>query len=159
MRAFVLLVSALAVQAAQGAVTVTYGNPDRFTDAGDRSNDPVKIAQALADHLRRLGESLPQGTDVRIEILDVDRAGRPRLNLPTETRIMNGKSDPPCIELRYEVVTRGSASAAQRERVCDTDYLRRLPAHYSEHDPLVYEKRMLDEWFRARFGDVPRSPR
>jgi hypothetical protein len=23
---------------------------------------------------------------------------------------------------------------------------------YSEHDPLVYEKRMLEQWFRKRFA-------
>ena len=157
MRTLVFLVSALAAQAALGAVAVTYGDPDRFTDAGDRSNDPVKVAHSLADHLRRLGERLPPGTDVKIEILDVDRAGRPRLNLPTEIRVMTGKADPPCIELRYEITTQGAAAPAQRERVCDLDYLRRLAPHYFQNDPLVYEKRMLDEWFAKRFGDVPRT--
>ena len=43
-------------------------------------------------------------------------------------------------------------SSHRRERVCDMDYLRRVTGRYSEHDPLVYEKRMLDEWFALRFG-------
>jgi hypothetical protein len=25
---------------------------------------------------------------------------------------------------------------------------------YSEHDPLVYEKKMLEQWFRERFAKV-----
>lgn len=133
---------------ASAAVTVTYRDPDRFTDAGDRNNDPLRVAQELADRLKKLGDEVAPGADIRIEILDVDRAGRPRMNMPTEERVVTGKADPPCIELRYQAGT----SAARHERVCDTDFLRRLEPRYSEHDPLVYEKRMLDEWFRKRFG-------
>ena len=128
----------------------------RCTDAGDRNNDPVNVTQELADRLKKLGEQIAPGADIRIEILDIDRAGRPRMNLPTEERIVTGKADPPCIELRYELAAPGIAQAVSRERVCDTDYLRRLEPRYSEHDPLVYEKRMLDEWFRKRFGSTTR---
>jgi hypothetical protein len=38
-----------------------------------------------------------------------------------------------------------------RERVCDPDFLRPLGFNYDEHDPLVYEKRMLATWFEQRF--------
>jgi len=147
----------LALMPAYAGVTVTYGDPDRFSDAGDRWNDPVKVAQTLADHLRKLGDQvLPPGTDVRIEILDLDRAGRTAMNLPTEIRIINGKTDMPCIDLRYEVTSGGATTSPKRERVCDPQFLRSLEPRYSEHDPLVYEKRMLDEWFRARFTATPR---
>jgi hypothetical protein len=27
-----------------------------------------------------------------------------------------------------------------------------LEPQYDEHDPLVYEKRMLEQWFRQRFA-------
>jgi hypothetical protein len=30
--------------------------------------------------------------------------------------------------------------------------LRPLEPQYNEHDPLVYEKRMLEHWFRERFA-------
>ena len=43
----------------------------------------------------------------------------------------------------------------RRERVCDPDYLRPLEAQYDAHDQLVYEKRMLDQWFQARFANNP----
>jgi hypothetical protein len=89
---------------------------------------------------------------------DVDRAGRPRGNLPTEIRIMNGKGDMPCIDLRYSLESGGKSDPWTRERVCDSDYLRSLPFKYDEHDPLACEKRMLDEWFQRRFakGEPPR---
>jgi hypothetical protein len=156
--AAVLLVAIAAVLPSQAAVTVSHGDPDRFTDAGDRSNDPVKVMQAVEQHLVRLGDRfLPAGTNVRVEVLDIDRAGRPRMNLPTEIRIVSGKADMPCIDLRYEVEAAGKVSQSQRERVCDPDYLRSVEPKYSPNDPLAYEKRMLEEWFKARFAE-PRRP-
>jgi hypothetical protein len=143
---------AIASCSAGAAVTVEYGDPDRFTDAGDRNTDPVKVMKALANHLKALGDrELPQGTDVRIEVLDLDRAGRPRLNLPTELRVMTGRADPPCAELRYTVTVQGKAGETKRERVCDPDYLGSVRGPEAEHDPLVYEKAMLARWFRRRF--------
>jgi hypothetical protein len=136
------------------AVTVTSAvDPDKFSDAGDRNNDPRKVMQALADHLKELGNKyLPPGTNLAIEVFDVDRAGRPRMNLPTEIRVVSGKGDIPCIDLKYTLETGGKATQSNRERVCDTDFLRALGPRYDEHDPLVYETRMLDEWFRKRFA-------
>jgi hypothetical protein len=130
----------------QASVTVTYGDADRFTDAGDRSNDPRKIVQAIAVHLEALGRRLTPQSNVAIEVLDLDRAGRTRMNLPTEARIVNGKGDMPCIELRYALDT----APPVRERVCDPDFLRPLGPRDKANDPLVYEKRMLDEWFERR---------
>ena len=147
-----LLAAASAGSDAVAGVRVTYGDPDRFIDAGDRSNDPVKVAKALAMHLEGLGSRLPAGTDVAIEILDVDRAGRPRMNLPTGIRVMNGRADMPCIELGYTVSRQGQQEPARRERVCDPDYLDFAHPPSATGDPLVYEKRMLDDWFERRFG-------
>jgi hypothetical protein len=154
-----LLFTIAAFPAHAGSVTVTYPDPDKFTDAGDRNTDPRKIMEVLERHLHELGDKLlPAGTRVEIEVLDLDRAGRPRGNLPTEIRIMTGKGDLPCIDLRYSVETSGRPTEAVRERVCDSDYLRPLEFRYDEHDPVVYEKRMLDQWFARRFakGEPPR---
>ena len=150
----IVLASALALAwPAHAGVTVTYGEPDQFTDAGDRSSDPRKVMQDLARFLEKLGDKyLPAGTDVKIEVLDLDRAGRPRMNLPTEVRVMTGKADPPCADLRYTIASAGNAPRSARERVCDLDYLFAQPRGADQHDPLVYEKRMLDDWFRKRFA-------
>jgi hypothetical protein len=135
------------------AVTVSYGDPDRFTDAGDRNNDPRKVMLMLERHLKDLGDRyLPAQSTLKIEVLDLDRAGRPYMNLPTEIRIISGRADMPCIELSYALETDNKVLQARRERVCDPEYLRPLEPQYNEHDPLVYEKRMLEQWFRERFG-------
>ena len=140
------------------AVTVSYGDPDRFTDAGDRNNDPRHVMQSLEQYLKELGSRyLPAHSDLKIEVLDLDRAGRPRMNLPTEIRIITGKADMPCIDLNYTLEAENKVLQSRRERVCDPDYLRPLAPQYSQHDPLVYEKRMLEQWFRKRFAKTPQS--
>ena len=51
---------------------------------------------SLARHLRTLGDRyLAPRDDLRITILNVDRAGTPRPNLPTGFRVMRGDSDFP----------------------------------------------------------------
>ena len=135
------------------AVTVSYGDPDRFTDAGDTNSDPRKVMLTLERHLKELGDRyLPPHSNLKIEVLDLDRAGRPYMNLPTEIRIVTGKADMPCIELSYTLEAGNKVLQSRRERVCDPDYLRPLETPYNEHDPLVYEKRMLAQWFRERFA-------
>jgi hypothetical protein len=157
MRTHRLLILALSVAASlsspvHATVTVTSTEPDKFTDAGDRNNDPRKVMQAIAKHLKELGDRyLPKDANLNIEVLDIDRAGRPRMNLPTEIRVVSGKGDMPCIDLRYTLEIGAKAMQSNRERVCDPDFLRPLPPGYDEHDPLVYETRMLDEWFMNRF--------
>jgi Protein of unknown function (DUF3016) len=142
------------------AVTVSYGDPDRFTDAGDSNNDPRQIMLTLERHLKELGDRyLPPQSNLKIEVLDLDRAGRPRMNLPTEIRIVNGKVDMPCIELNYTLESGNKVLQSRRERVCDPNFLRPMDSsQYSEHDPLIYEKRLLDQWFRERFAK-PSPPR
>jgi hypothetical protein len=139
------------------AVTVSYGDPDRFTDAGDRNNDPRQVMQDLERYLKELGNRyLPASSDLKIEVLDLDRAGWPRMNLPTEIRIITGKADMPCIDLNYTLEADNKVLQSRRERVCDRDYLRPLGPQYSQNDPLVYEKRMLEQWFRERFAKTTR---
>ena len=148
------LLAAGSISAAQaGTVAVTYGNPDRFTDAGDRNSDPVKVMKDLEQFLQKMGgKYLPENAILRIEVLDLDRAGRPHMNLPTEIRVMSGKADFPCVELRYTLETDGKAAPDKRERVCDVDYLTPFGSRGDEHDPLVYEKRMLERWMKERFA-------
>jgi hypothetical protein len=152
----VLALAAAAISIAtplQAAVTVSYGDPDLFTDAGDRNSDPRKVMLTLERHLKELGDRyLPAQSNLKIEVFDLDRAGRPYRNLPTEIRIITGKADMPCIDLSYTLETGNQVLPSRRERVCDPDYLRPLGPQYDEHDPLVYEKRMLEQWFQQRFG-------
>ena len=157
MRIWLLVfVSAILVSSGTSAsarIEVSYDDPDRFMDAGDRNSDPRHVVQDLESHFQTLGKRHITGDrTLSIRILDLDRAGRPWHNLPTGLRVMNGRNDRPCVDLEWSLRTASGESSGRRERICDMDYLRRLSGRYSENDPLVYEKRMLDEWFAARFG-------
>jgi hypothetical protein len=64
--------------------------------------------------------------------------------------VMTGGTDFPCVDL----AAGPEGGIMRRERVCDRDYLRTLHQPYSAGEALVYDKRMLDDWFRQRFGPV-----
>lgn len=134
-------------------VVVTYGDPDRFTDARDRSSDPARIMKELEQFLKKMGDRyLPAHATLTIEILDLDRAGRARM--PDDIRVMNGKADFPCMDLRHTLELDGKAGQPRRERVCDLDYLTSIGNRADNGDPLVYEKRMLEAWFQERFARI-----
>ena len=134
-------------------VVVTYGDPDRFTDARDRSNQPATVMKDLEQFLKKMGDKyLPAHATLTIEILDLDRAGRARM--PDDIRVMNGKADFPCMDLRHTLELDGKAAQAKRERVCDMDYLMSIGNRADNGDPLVYEKRMLEAWFQERFARI-----
>jgi hypothetical protein len=136
------------------AVTVFFASPDSYTDAGDLERDPQQTLALIERYLKDVGERfLAPQESLRIEVLNVTLACRPRL-LGTQyavTRVCTGEADWPRIELRYALVSRSGQTMRGAELVADTTYLRRLEPAYSSA-ALPYEKRMLDNWFRARFA-------
>lgn len=136
------------------AVTVSFVRPESYTDAGDFDRDPRQTLALIERYLKDVGERfLAPQESLRIEVMDVSLACRPRL-LGTRysvTRICTGEADWPRIELRYALISSSGQTTRAAEIVADTIYLRRLePAYWSVSLP--YEKRMLDNWFRARFA-------
>lgn len=149
----------LVTMPAGATVTVTFVNPQFFTDIGDLAQDPRQTLLVIERYLKGLGDRYlsPQDT-LRIEVLDISLAGRPRLswNGNSVVRVMTGEADWPRIELRYTLESDGTTSTPAEETVVDTVYLRRLEWRYSSAT-LPYEERMLDEWFKARFVEPTRD--
>ena len=132
--------------AALAGVTVTFADPNKFTDVEDKNSTPDQVMGEIKAHLEKLGEKhLAPGKKVTIEVFDIDRAGRPRMGR-NDIRVMTGRSDFPCIDLAAGL----EGESQKREKVCDLDYLRSLPPPYNSGESLVFEKRMLDEWLRLR---------
>jgi hypothetical protein len=149
---------------AQAAVTVAYDHPERFTDPWlDRDHDAKAREAALKgirQHLEQLGQRyLGNGTMLRIEVIDVDLAGRfsPLNARAPNVRVMHD-TDWPRIKLRYTLERAGKVMARREEAVMDMNYRVRPEGRYS-NDLLRYEKAMLDEWFRSRFGDPSQAQR
>jgi len=108
---------------------------------------------SLATHLEHDGPRyVATWLDVHIELLDLDRAGSPRMNLPTELRVMDGGANFPCALLAFTATSAIGTVESGRERVCDVNYLRSADLRDSPNAPMVYDKRMLDDWSRALFG-------
>ena len=139
------------------AVTVAFDHPDRYVDAGDFDLDSRQVLFEVRRHLERLGDRYLSSRDtLRIEILDMRLAGQPRMTRGPNwgVRVMSGDADWPWIEVRYTLLSGGSIVAQSTdETIVDRTYLRRIDRDYSAVVSLPYEKRMLDEWFKTRFGN------
>jgi hypothetical protein len=148
LRYLVFALSLAAPSLATAGVTVTHSDPAKFTDIEDKNSEPERTMREFKTHLEYLGERYTPGKNVNIEVFDIDRAGRPRLR--HDIRVMTGRSDFPCIDLASAL----DGGTMKRERVCDMDYLRSLPPPYNAGEALVFEKRMLDDWYRRRAKDA-----
>ncbi len=153
--AAILLTVALAPMQAVAGVSVRFVNPERFTDAGSngfRSADAGVLAE-LKTYVQRLGgRFLAPGQNLAIDILDIDRAGMEepwRGGGMGDVRIMRGVT-PPRIKLRYVLNEKGKRPRGGEETLTDINYQMNPSARFGG-DRLVYEKALLDDWFRRMF--------
>jgi hypothetical protein len=147
---------ALAAGRAGAAVTVTYVQPDKFSDLPFVTWDREDALKTLTEHFTWLGTALPPGQDLRIEVTDVDLAGRaiPNARAGRDLRVLRGQADWPRIELRYTVEQNGQVLKSGEARITDMNYLNHAN-RYFDSEPLRYEKAMLDEWFEKTIGPLP----
>ena len=139
----------LSAGAASAAVTVTYIHPEKFTDLPFTPWDREQALEDLAGHFQKLGQALPPGQDLKIDVLDVDLAGReqPTRRGAHEIRVLRGGADWPRIHLHYSLESGGTVLKSGDAQISDMMYMGRLQ-RYSDGDTLRYEKQMLDDWFR-----------
>lgn len=155
-----MLVATAAVMAqgamtANAAVIVTFTQPEAYADMPFAPSDKDRVMKDLQRHFDKLGTQLPQGQDLRVEVLDIDLAGRiePQLRFGHDIRVLKGRADWPAIQLRYSIESQGKVLRGGEARVDDKSYLDHLN-RYSANEPLRYEKRMLDEWFKTVLREV-----
>ena len=138
---------------AAGVVDVSFVAPERFTDAGADSRSRDDNLARLSAHLAQLGQQhLAPGQSLKIEVLDVDLAGRLKpFGVRGDVRVVNGRVDWPRISLRYRLEAGGRELQSGTETLADMNYLFGT-ASRRDTDPLRYEKTMLDGWFKAHFA-------
>ncbi len=153
---------ALPVAAKAGPVEVVFVNPNKFHDASP-SGFSGKERDSTLNEIRVFLEKkaaayLRPGQSLKIEVLDVDLAGRTEpwnVRLP-DVRIMRD-IDSPSMKVRYVLEENAMVSDGGEERISDMSYLWGVrPARY-EGDRLKYEKVMLDKWLRKRFGTAAKN--
>ena len=153
-----LLAGSAALAAQAGTVEVSYDPAAAYADAGESPREREANLAALADTLKALGARLP-GADavLRVQLIDVDLAGtvRPVGATGQPLRTLRGSADWPQIRLRYTLVEGGIERRRGEESLADMNYSWRNPGYgASPSEPLRHEKRLLSDWFEARFGSA-----
>lgn len=153
---YLLLLLSVLPAAAATPVEVIYADPATYTDAGTRpagSAGQARVQAALSAHFAWLGARyLAPGRRLTITIKDIDLAGRiePWWGQAFDLRVLR-EITWPRIELHFRLLEADHEVLAGDATIADLDYLRSVGG-YRASDPLVYEKRMLERWFRARFA-------
>lgn len=141
------VVALLASSAALAEVTVTYTKPDDYTDLARGEYDRDRVLKQFTDYFATLEKKLPPGENLKIDVLDIDLAGRmyPRRN-GDEIRVLNGGADWPRMHLRYTLEKDGQVLRSGDDNIANMNY-QQSRSSYFDSDPLRYEKQMLDDWF------------
>ena len=155
--AIALLINA--VPGLAGTVNVSFIHPENFTDASLQGGYGTTAEQGTLDEIGRFFESLgprylKSQQVLALDVLNVDLAGRIewwRRSL-YDTRILRDIY-PPRFTLNYRLSENGRTIVENKETVVDPNYLANPGIYFSPNDPLRFEKAMLEDWFRRRFGD------
>ncbi len=152
---FVFVVIFTTFAPAQAAIEVTFIKPGDYSDSAVRGgpfgSGSFGVVNAIREHLMELGnQNLTLKEGLRIEVLDIDLAGRYEWwRFPFDKRVMR-ESSSPVIEVRYFYYVSGKKVDEGEERITDVNYLKNT-GKGEDGEILKYEKRMLDRWFRDRF--------
>ena len=99
----------LAAGSASAAVTVNFTQPDQYVDMPFAPWDKERVMKDLQEHFNKLGGQLPPGQDLKVDVVDIDLAGRiePNLRFGHDIRVLKGRADWPVIALRYSIESQG----------------------------------------------------
>ena len=145
--------------ASAATVSVTFVQPEKFTDAGHSrgratQRELAELQQQMQQHLQLLADRKLAASDtLQVEVLDIDLAGdfQPlRWASLSDVRVVRDIASPR-ITLRYTVKLGDRVVTGPEEQLSDMNF---LWGHnrYSSGDRLRYEKPMLDRWFEQRFA-------
>jgi hypothetical protein len=150
---------ALAAGAASAEVSVNFIEPGRFTDLPFTEWDRKEVLKELTEHFTKLGARLPPGQNLRIDVKDVDLAGR---MYPSrrgqDLRVIRDGAEWPRIELHYAIESNGQVVRSGDAQLRDMAFMQHI-GRYSDGDSLRYEKQMIDEWFYSTIAPRERAAR
>lgn len=149
---FILAAAFSSSVAHAGTVILTFVDPTRYEDIGINENS----RQQALDNLRRLfdllARRLPQDATLRVDVLDVDLAGKPLLPASLRGRYdvrVNSAIDWPRMHLRYVLELNSAARRTGEEWIKG-----QKNARFLDRD-MDAERRMLMQWFdQSIVGEV-----
>jgi hypothetical protein len=139
------------------ATSVSFTKPEAYVDVAFSPRDRDDELKILREHFEKLGAKLPAGQDFKVEVLDVDLAGRVDPSIrggSRDLRVLRGGADWPMVQFRYTVEQSGKAIKTGEARVSDMNYLNHFN-RYPSGEPMRYEKAMLDDWFKKEILATP----
>jgi hypothetical protein len=151
-------IAALAAAPSYATVDVSFINPEKFTDASNERWELDANLRTLADHLRKTGERYVAPNDtLTIEVLDVDLAGWSRWGgrAPNQVRVARGGADFPQMKFRYTLQSANGTRSGEAD-LRDLGYQNSGLRSRAASEPMYYEKRMIDEWFKSAFAGSTR---
>ena len=133
-------------------VTVSFPSPT-YTDIGrSGSKEAEDVKNELARHIHTLdAKYLKAGDNLWVEVVDVDLAGNRVVTGKRDYRVARGASDIPMIVVRYRLERDGKASTGE-DTLRELAYQQSSLQVTSSSEPLHYEKRLLEGWFKDRFA-------
>ncbi len=151
---------ALAAGTASAGVTVNYIEPDRFSDLPFASWERDETLKELTEHFAKLGAQLPPGQDLRIDVKDIDLAGReyPTRGVRDLRVVRSNGADWPRIDLHYTVEQDGRVLRSGDAQLRDMAFMDRI-GRANDSDTLRFEKRMIDDWFYSTIMPNERAAR
>ncbi len=132
-----------------GPVTVTFVDPDNYTDV----HPPALLEDLQAFFAQRAARRVSDGQRLEIAVTDIDMAGGFDLSMGIEfSNVRQMRTTfPPRIDLAFTLSgPDGRVLKEGERRLQDLSYLMR-PRPKTEIDPLHYEKLMIDEWLLREF--------
>ncbi len=132
-----------------GEVAVVFTQAQRYTDIGFAPATRERNLSTLQEHLSRWGQRLPKDARLELEFLDVDLAGVERhVGREPFVRVIDGRVDGPRMTLRWTLWEGSTVTASGQEQLSDLGFFHRLVLG-DRNRPLVYDLRLLDDWFRG----------
>ena len=136
---------------AAGSVEVQWIKPDTYADAGRSRMDRERVMKSLGEHLQKLGKQLPDGQLLKLDVTDLDLAGEIEPFRWRDLRVLRGRADWPQMSLHYTLTADGHTLKSGDAQLQDMGYMFTTSASLRQAD-LGYEKRMVDQWFKAEFS-------
>jgi len=138
-----------------GRVTITFQNPEKYMDAGERfleHSNPRVLEQLDAFLQQETRRYLPAGEKLSLTFTDIDRAGDydPVMRGLDHVRVLKSNY-PPRYEFSYvRTAADGHVIAQGDEHLVDLSFTASDNFNV-QNDPLYYDKELLKKWLRETY--------
>ncbi len=146
-----------------GTVSLRWTEPERFTDfvpvAAATAYSMLQEQRRFENELIDLADALiPEGCNVRITVLDVDRAGRIDLVAPRPVRIVSDQF-PARAEFDYLVTDASGEALVSGHETLHLAFPRFLRSRTEPDSEMPDVREMFGPWFHQLGRKLPRHPK